>query len=72
VNSSTSRVSDSARSQAARLYEKGNAHRKQQQWAEAINAYDAAAALDPESPAATARKMLIEIMEYRCKEYYNP
>ncbi len=62
----------SASEQAAALYEEGNAHRKQQRWAEALNAYEQAAALDPNSPAVTARKMLMDIMEFYCKDYYNP
>ncbi len=65
-------ISESDRQQAALLYEEGNAQRKQQHWAEALNAYEQAAALDPESPAVAARKMLVDIMEYYCKEYYNP
>jgi len=60
------------RQQAATLYEQGNAYRKNGQWADALNAYEQAAALDPESPAATARQMLVDIMEYRCNDYYNP
>ncbi|MCR5181361.1 MAG: tetratricopeptide repeat protein [Bacteroidaceae bacterium] len=62
----------SASEQAKILYEEGNAHRKQQRWAEALNAYEQAAALDPESPAVAARKMLMDIMEFYCKDYYNP
>lgn len=71
---STSQENNSVadRAQAARLYEQGNEHRKQQRWAQALNAYEMAAALDPESPAATARQMLADIMAYRCKAYYNP
>ncbi len=37
-----------------------------------MNAYEQAEALDPESPAAAARKMLSAILEFRCKDYYNP
>ena len=58
--------------QAAALYEQGNQYRKQQQWSLALNAYEQAAALDPDSPAVHARQMLQQIMDYRCKEYYNP
>ena len=62
----------SDKQRAASLYEQGNAHRKQQRWAEAINAYEQAMALDPESPAAAARQMLMDIMEFYCKDMYNP
>lgn len=61
-----------SKTQAQELYIQGNAYRKQQQWAEALNAYEAAMALDPESPAVAARQMLMNIMEYYCKDYYNP
>lgn len=63
---------DESKARAQEYYLQGNAYRKQQQWAEALNAYEAATALDPASPAAAARKMLMNIMEYYCKEYYNP
>lgn len=62
----------SDKQQAAILYEQGNAHRKQQRWAEALNAYEQATALDPDSPARTARQMLMDIMEFYCKDMYNP
>lgn len=57
---------------AAQLYAQGNAYRRQQRWADALNAYAEALKLDPESPAGHARQMLLSIMEYRCKDYYNP
>ena len=60
------------KAQAEELYLQGNVFRKQQQWAEALNAYEAAVALDSESPAAAAREMLMNIMEFYCKDYYNP
>ena len=62
----------SAKDEAVALYEKGNALRRQQLWSEAMNAYDEAARLDPQSPAVAARRMLAEIMEFYCKDYYNP
>lgn len=65
-------TSESDKQQATLLYEQGNAHRKQQRWAEALNAYEQATALDPESPACAARQMLMDIMEFYCKDYYNP
>lgn len=54
------------------LYERGNELRRQGRYAEALNAYSEAAELDPEGPAATAKKMLEEQFEYYCKDYYNP
>ncbi len=61
-----------AKEQAHALYLQGNTYRRQQQWSEALNAYEAAMALDDESPAKAAREMLMGIMEYYCKDYYNP
>ena len=63
---------EESKARAQELYLQGNAYRKQQQWADALNAYEAAMALDAESPAVAARQMLMNIMEYYCKEYYNP
>ncbi|MCR5820802.1 MAG: tetratricopeptide repeat protein [Bacteroidaceae bacterium] len=54
------------------LYEKGNAYRREQRWGDALNAYSEAVKLDPDSPARHAYEMLVQIMEYRCKDYYNP
>ena len=65
-------TTDIDKQRAASLYEEGNAHRKQQRWAQALNAYEQAMALDPDSPAASARQMLTDIMEFYCKDYYNP
>lgn len=64
--------SEAARREAGILYAQGNAYRKQQRWADALNAYEAAARLDPQSPAVHARQMLQSIMEFRYKDYYNP
>lgn len=58
--------------QAEALYRRGNELRKQQQWADAINAYEQAAALDPQSPAVAAKQMLNDILAFRCNDYYNP
>ncbi len=58
--------------QADALYRRGNELRKQQRWADAINAYEQATALDPQSPAAAARQMLKDILDFRCNDYYNP
>ena len=65
-------TSEQQRAKAAELYEQGNAFRKNGQWADALNAYEQAAALDADSPAVTARQMLTDIMEFRCNDYYNP
>ena len=46
--------------------------RRQSRWGEAINSYTRAIELDPDSPAVTAKRMLEDIMNYYCKDLYNP
>ena len=53
-------------------YQQGNAYRKQSLWHEAINSYTKAIELDPDSPAVAARDMLNDIMNFYCKDMYNP
>ena len=65
-------TSDINKERAAALYVQGNALRKQQLWSEAMNAYEQAAHLDPESPAVHARQMLMKIMNFYNKDLYNP
>ncbi|MDE5784042.1 MAG: tetratricopeptide repeat protein [Prevotella sp.] len=57
---------------AQEYYEQGNAYRKQGQWHEAINNYIEAIRLDPDSPAVEAKQMLDDIMNFYCKDMYNP
>ena len=57
---------------AEMYYQQGNAFRKQGQWHEAINCYIQAIALDPDSPAVEAKRMLDDIMAFYCKDMYNP
>lgn len=57
---------------AHEYYEQGNDLRRQGLWHEAMNSYTQAIALDPDSPAVTARRMLEDIMNYYCKDLYNP
>ncbi len=58
--------------QAETLYLRGNEHRQKGEWHLAINCYTEAMELDADSPAAEAKAMLERILEYRCKDYYNP
>ena len=57
---------------AEELYRKGNDYRKEGNFGEAINCYSEAVAIDSDSPAAEAKKMLEEIMAFYCKDMYNP
>ena len=57
---------------AEEYYQQGNAWRKQGDFKRALDCYMEAIAIDPESPAATAKEMLDNIMSFYCKDYYNP
>ncbi|MCR4919534.1 MAG: tetratricopeptide repeat protein [Prevotella sp.] len=57
---------------AAELYDLGNQKRREGLWHEAINLYAQATQLDPDSPAAEARQMLLDILNYYNKDMYNP
>lgn len=57
---------------ADELYKKGNDYRRQGRFHDAINCYIEAEQMDSESPAVEARKMLQSIMDFYCKDMYNP
>jgi cytochrome c-type biogenesis protein CcmH/NrfG len=49
----------------------GNAYRKQSNWQLALNNYLEAIERNPKSPAADARKMVMDILEFYNKDMYN-
>uniref|UniRef100_UPI0027E33773 tetratricopeptide repeat protein n=1 Tax=Prevotella sp. TaxID=59823 RepID=UPI0027E33773 len=53
-------------------YKLGNEHRRKGDWQHALDNYLEAIALDPQSPAVEAKRMLDDILAYRCKDMYNP
>lgn len=53
-------------------YKQGNEYRRQGDFQQAMNCYLEAIALDPDSPAVEAKKMLDDIMNFYCKDMYNP
>ena len=57
---------------AEEYYRKGNEHRQRGEWGKAMSCYLEAIDLDPESPAVHAKEMLDNIMNYYCKDMYNP
>ena len=57
---------------AEEYYKLGNEYRKKGDWQMAINNYMEAIALDPDSPAVEAKRMLDDIMNFYCKDMYNP
>ena len=58
--------------EAAVYYQQGNEHRRRGDWQQALNCYMEAIALDPESPAVEAKKMLDDILNFYHKDNYNP
>lgn len=57
---------------AEEYYKRGNEFRRKGNWQEAINNYLEAIRLDPESPAVEAKRMLDSILNYYCKDMFNP
>ena len=49
---------------ASEYYQLGNQHRRNGDYQAAMNAYMEAIALDPDSPAVEALRMLQDIMDY--------
>ncbi len=52
-------------------YVRGNAFRRGNNWAEAINSYTRAIELNPDSPAVAMRKNSIEILNFFNKDMFN-
>lgn len=52
-------------------YLRGNAHCKQSDWRQALDDYQRAADLNPQSPAVQARRALVDILEFYNKDMYN-
>lgn len=49
----------------------GNAFRKQGDWQGALNNYQEAIDINPDSPAAEARNMVIDILNFYYKDMFN-
>lgn len=52
-------------------YLRGNAYRRESNWQQALNNYLEATAINPESPAAEAHRMLMDILEFYNKDMFN-
>lgn len=65
-------ISNEQRKLAHHHYEAGNRARKRGAFHEAISHYMEALAIDPESPARTAKEMLDEILAFHHKDALNP
>lgn len=57
---------------AEEYYLEGNKYRKEGNWQAALNNYFEAIKLDPESPAVEAKRMIDSILNYYCKDMFNP
>lgn len=64
-------VSDDSESRDVAYYLRGNAYRKQANWQQALNDYQQAIEINPQSPAVQARKMVMDILEFYHKDMYN-
>ena len=53
-------------------FQLGNEYRKKGDWQHALDNYMEAIALDPESPAVEAKKLLEDILNCYNKDAYNP
>ena len=49
----------------------GNAYRKQNDWQGALNNYQDAISINPESPAKEAREMMMDILNFYNKDMFN-
>lgn len=56
---------------AEAYYLLGNAYRKQGNWQQALNHYQEAIQLNPESPAMEARTMVMDILNFYNKDMFN-
>lgn len=52
-------------------YLRGNAYRKHADWRRALNDYQRAIDLNPQSPAVEAKRALMDILEFYNKDMYN-
>ena len=57
---------------AEEYYLEGNKYRKEGNWQATLNNYLEAIKLDPESPAVEAKRMIDNILNYYCKDMFNP
>jgi tetratricopeptide (TPR) repeat protein len=53
-------------------YQRGNDYSRKQDFQKALQCYMEAIALDPDSPAVEAKKMLDNIYSFYCRDMYNP
>lgn len=57
---------------AEEWYRKGNEYRRLGDWQHAMNCYMEAMEQEPDSPAAEAKRMLDDILDFYNKDAYNP
>ena len=57
---------------AEEYFQQGNEYRQKGELSKAMNCYLEAIAIDPESPALEAKKMLEDVFNFYNKDAYNP
>lgn len=65
-------IIDAGNATADTYYQRGRLNWKLQQHGAAISDYEAAAQLDPQSPAVQALDMSRQVMDFYHKDRYNP
>ena len=65
-------ISSSSNPDDELFYLRGNAYRKSGNWQAALHNYMEAIAINPQSPAAEAKQMVMDILEFYHKDLYNP
>lgn len=65
-------IAGSAQPDGRLYYLLGNAYRKQGDFQQALNCYLEAMSIEPDGPAVEAHRMLMSIIEFYHKDYYNP
>lgn len=61
----------SEKEQEALYYLRGNAYRKKGNWKQALDNYQYAIDINPDSPALQARQMVIDILNFYHKDMFN-
>lgn len=72
IQSLTRRIEQTGTPDDRHYYLLGNAYRKKGNWQMALNNYLQAIAINPQSPAAEAKTMLMDILDFYHKDLYNP
>lgn len=71
IDALTNFIRNDAHANDEAYYLLGNAYRKKGDWQQALNNYLEAIARNPQSPAVSARDMIMNILNFYNKDMYN-